>query len=219
MLEPTPDLMPLYHNRQSHDLSQCSLQLLYARLAWAIFPSLSGYLGKPGVFRRLLVSSKDNRGRVTWKETDEMTSERLRAKVAASRSQSPKKRQRAAEQSQENRGDTMHDARNSSKSADGHSLKRRNVDGTATGMMSENSLPGNLTLPTPPSSASFGSDGHQGSARDVQEYEEDMLFEAELSGLHAEERPPSFYPGHRRIARMKNIWLGRNRPEGYQPPD
>jgi hypothetical protein len=40
LLEPTADIGQLYHNTRLN-ISQCSLEFLFARFAWSIFPSLS----------------------------------------------------------------------------------------------------------------------------------------------------------------------------------
>ncbi|KAH7317341.1 hypothetical protein BKA65DRAFT_361708, partial [Rhexocercosporidium sp. MPI-PUGE-AT-0058] len=43
MLEPTPDIGQIYHNTLLRK-PRCSIEFLFARFAWAIFPSLSGFL-------------------------------------------------------------------------------------------------------------------------------------------------------------------------------
>ena len=50
MLEPTPDIGQLYHNRPVR-VPGCSVEFLYARFAWSIFPFLSGFVSKPGTSR------------------------------------------------------------------------------------------------------------------------------------------------------------------------
>ena len=93
MLEPSPDLTQLYHNVQVQPPLKCQPSFLYARFAWAIFPSLAGFLSKPGVSRYLLLSRNTSTGREFVAE-EIAKPEQLRAKVSASRSRSPKKRQR-----------------------------------------------------------------------------------------------------------------------------
>lgn len=53
LIEPSPLIESLYHNRELHDF-RSSIQLLFARFAWTIFPLLHGFLtgGEP---RRLLL--------------------------------------------------------------------------------------------------------------------------------------------------------------------
>jgi hypothetical protein len=46
LLEPTSDIGQLYHNT-CVNIPQCSLEFLFARFAWSIFPSLTGFLSWP----------------------------------------------------------------------------------------------------------------------------------------------------------------------------
>jgi hypothetical protein len=62
ILEPTPDIGQLYHNVKTHPLLLCNPRFLYARFAWALFPSLTGFLSKPGVSRYLVLVKKSERG-------------------------------------------------------------------------------------------------------------------------------------------------------------
>ncbi|KAK5157629.1 hypothetical protein LTR04_005391, partial [Oleoguttula sp. CCFEE 6159] len=262
MLEPTPDITPLYHNVRVHDLWQCSLQFLYTRLAWAIFPSLSGFLSKPNTTRLLLIA-KEETGRTRWVEVEENTSTRLQVKVAASRSQSPKKRNRANEQSDYD-WDTYEEE-------DMHSVKRQKLTASARDAASvqqiehqsssEASLDSGLkrsfdrdlldndseifstSFPyasdgvrpttaavsqTPPTSQEINPDGdtHANSKKSAfGEQDEDALASAELDEdlkfqqtwfpdfeqCTEHQKPTSWYPGWRRVERLKRQWLKRAR--------
>ncbi|KAF2221648.1 hypothetical protein BDZ85DRAFT_251369 [Elsinoe ampelina] len=153
-----------------------------------------------------------------------MPIERLRARIAASRSRSPKKRQRATDQDLEDSHDAKQGRHCLTANTSARPAKRRTSEHISTGTMPPRTSLARLPLTTPPSPASFRSDQDQGqdqnkekwSTRSLQELEQDMVFEAWLSGLSAQERPPSFYPGYRRVARMKDDWLRRSRPQTYQ---
>jgi hypothetical protein len=76
-LEPTSDIGQLYHNVRVYP------RLLYARFAWALFPSLSAFLSKPNT-PRLLVMAKDGGAGTEWVEEVVTRPEQLRAKVSVS---------------------------------------------------------------------------------------------------------------------------------------
>jgi hypothetical protein len=92
MLEPTTDIGQLYHNRRV-SIPQCSLEFLYSRFAWAIFPSLSGFLSRPGR-RRLVVRLRGDGGERVIEEVN-TNALSLAKRATASRSTSPTKRSRA----------------------------------------------------------------------------------------------------------------------------
>lgn len=56
MLEPTPEIGQSYHNG-SIKVPGCSVEFLYARFAWSIFPFLSGFVSKPGTSRLIIRSN------------------------------------------------------------------------------------------------------------------------------------------------------------------
>jgi len=91
MLEPTSDIGLLYHNTRLN-IPQCSLQFLFARFAWSIFPSLSGFLSRPYT-SRLVVRSEAYTGERVVEEVETVV---LGRKATASRSNSPTKRSRIA---------------------------------------------------------------------------------------------------------------------------
>jgi hypothetical protein len=91
MLEPTPDIGQLYHNTRV-DIPQCSLEFLFARFAWSIFPSLAGFLSRPST-SRLVVRLNADGERVVEEVTNPLL---LGRKATASRSNSPTKRSRVA---------------------------------------------------------------------------------------------------------------------------
>lgn len=92
MLEPTPDIGPLYHNTRV-SIPQCSLEFLFARFAWSIFPSLSGFLSRPSRSRLVVRLKADTGERVTEEITNTGV---LGRRATASRSNSPTKRSRIA---------------------------------------------------------------------------------------------------------------------------
>lgn len=96
MLEPSPDIGPLYHNCEVHPIRNCAAQFLYARFTWLIFPGLTRFLSKPSIRRTVVRIRSDERGRA--REVIEVTEmEYIKVGAAASRGSSPKKRARAAE--------------------------------------------------------------------------------------------------------------------------
>ncbi|KAK4981248.1 hypothetical protein LTR28_000004 [Elasticomyces elasticus] len=260
MLEPTPDITPLYHNVRVHDLWQCSLQFLYTRFAWAIFPSLSGFLSKPNTTRLLLVT-KEETGRTRWVEVEENTSTRLQGKVAASRSQSPKKRNRANEpkdydwdafekegvhsvkrqkftasaqdtasvQDTEDKSDREASLDSGfNRSSDRVLLDNDNqTSSTSFSHTSDSVRPTAAAMPqTPSTSQEMNSDEgtHADSEKNAfAEQDEDALASAELEEdlefqrtwfpdfeQHTEhQKPISWYPGWRRVERLKRRWMER----------
>lgn len=91
MLEPTSDIGQLYHNTRVR-IHQCSLEFLYTRFAWSIFPSLAGFLSRPGK-SRLVVRLNADSTRLIEEVPNSIT---LARRAAASRSNSPTKRSRVA---------------------------------------------------------------------------------------------------------------------------
>jgi hypothetical protein len=91
MLEPTSDIGQLYHNTRVI-IPQCSLEFLFARFAWSIFPSLSGFLSRPARSRLVVRVNADGK-RFVEEVTNPLV---LRKNATASRSNSPTKRSRMA---------------------------------------------------------------------------------------------------------------------------
>ena len=89
MLEPTTDIGQLYHNTRVN-IPQCSVEFLFARFAWSIFPSLSGFLSRPAK-SRLVVRVNTEGERFVEEVTNPLV---LGKKASASRSNSPTKRSR-----------------------------------------------------------------------------------------------------------------------------
>ncbi|KAG4439238.1 hypothetical protein IFR05_005276 [Cadophora sp. M221] len=88
MLGPTTDIGQLYRNTRIC-IPQCSLEFLYSRFAWAIFPSLSGFLSRPGRSRLVVRSKADTGERVTEEVTNSIL---LARRATTSGSTSPTKR-------------------------------------------------------------------------------------------------------------------------------
>lgn len=85
-LEYTPDLGPLFHNTQV-DITKASIQFLFARFAWSIFPSTASFLASPPNTR--LIVRCDN---ATLESIiEEATPIWLAARSTQSRSNSPTK--------------------------------------------------------------------------------------------------------------------------------
>jgi hypothetical protein len=194
MLEPTPDLGQLYHNVHVQRPLQCNVRFLYARLAWALFPSLSGFLSKPGVSRYLQIV-KFTLQRPEWVEEEVTDSGKLRAKVSASRSRSPKKRRAAEEDRCDKiqRDELFPDWK-----------KRRIYDAPGMGRSAPEHDQPVTQLPTQPSREQL---------EDL-EFEEDLQLQrkylpnfGEASGT-----PPSWYPGWRRVERLRASWISQGRP-------
>jgi HNH endonuclease len=89
MLEPTSDIGQLYHNTRVN-IPQCSPEFLFARFAWSLFPSLSGFLSRPAKSRLVVRLNADGE-----RSVEEVTNPFvLGRKATASRSNSPTKRSR-----------------------------------------------------------------------------------------------------------------------------
>ena len=92
LLEASPELEYLYHNRRLQSVCS-SIQMLFARFAWTVFPLLKGFL-VCRERRRLLLTNEimENSGTrdgfVSWEKC---------VQLSKSRSQSPKKRRRDGE--------------------------------------------------------------------------------------------------------------------------
>jgi HNH endonuclease len=200
MLEPTPDIGQLYHNVKTHPLLQCNPRFLYARFAWALFPSLAGFLSKPGVSRYLFLARKGERG-VEWVEEEVAKPEELRARISASRSRSPKKRQRATNVNPHEDVET-----------DGLpeiSLKRQrgSISMTADWKKATSAgLEDHVLIYQPESTAQVCEDE---LARI--ELEEDMELQRRHIDLASSAMPPSWYPGWRQIQRLKVKWITHGR--------
>lgn len=197
MLEPTPDIAQLYHNVHVQSPLLCNARFLYARLAWAIFPSLSGFLSKPGVSRYLQVV-RFTLQRPEWVEEEVMGSEKLRAKVSASRSRSPKKR-RAAEGDRydEIQGDELFPE-----------PKKRRIDHAPN--MGQNATGHDQLVTQLPTQLS-------GEQLEDLEFEEDVQLQRKYLPNFGEESdtPPSWYPGWRRTERLKASWISQGRPADF----
>ena len=267
ILEPTPDITPLYHNVRVHDLGQCSLQFLYSRLAWAIFPSLAGFLSKPNT-TRLLHVTKEEAGRVRWVEVEENTSTKLQARVAASRSQSHKKRKRANEldgcdrdtleredtrflkrqkftastrdaapvQDIERKGNSEASSYSNSESSFANGLLDHNNETFSTSFPHESGgvmLTTAVVPQTMPTwqDINFNEGTYAGSGKTAfDEQTEDALASSELEAdlefqrswfpdfenSPEHQQPISWYPGWRRIDRLKQQWLKQARPNPAQ---
>ncbi|KAI1499251.1 hypothetical protein F5X99DRAFT_390776 [Biscogniauxia marginata] len=88
-LKPTGDILPLYHN-VTVDVVSCAAEFLFARFAWAIFPSLSAFLTQAA--RPRLVVQTDQRTR--QRRAIELDSVTLDKMANISRSSSPTQRSR-----------------------------------------------------------------------------------------------------------------------------
>jgi hypothetical protein len=88
MLEPTRDIGVLYHNTRL-SMPFCSLEFLFARFAWSIFPSLSGFLSRPARSRLVFRSDPQTGQRLQEEVSNSIL---LGRKAAASRSNSATKR-------------------------------------------------------------------------------------------------------------------------------
>ena len=91
MLEPTSDIGQLYHNTRVN-IPLCSPEFLFARFAWSLFPSLSGFLSRPAR-SRLVVRLNADGERLIEEVINPLV---LGSKATASRSNSSTKRSRMA---------------------------------------------------------------------------------------------------------------------------
>jgi hypothetical protein len=213
MLEPTPDLAQLYHNVEVHPLMQCSPQFIFARFAWAIFPSLSTFISKPGVSRYLRILKTFSTG-AAYVEEEISGTEKLRAKVSASRSRSPKKRQRAAEQQNNDTEDATSSSRKKrrrvSKSSSDPSLKTPRED-------LESMIP--RAFWTADQRLKYTKMELPEEQLAEVELEEDLDFQRKSLPHFAEDGslqgPPAWYPGWRRIQRLKDKWRAETRPPDF----
>jgi HNH endonuclease len=95
MLESSSDIRPIYHNTLVHPILDCAIQFVYARFAWAIFPSLSTFLSRPGV-KRTVVRLRSDENKVTREVIEIRDMSDLKLAADASRSSNPRKRSRLA---------------------------------------------------------------------------------------------------------------------------
>jgi hypothetical protein len=93
MFFPKGDLSQLYHNVEIHPVPHCCPEFLFARFAWSVFPLLGGFLSRRAP--RFVVTVNAETGERTPKEISDLRP--LQAKAATSRSRSPQKRPRLAE--------------------------------------------------------------------------------------------------------------------------
>ncbi|EGX87738.1 hypothetical protein CCM_09360 [Cordyceps militaris CM01] len=106
-VEPSPEFGYLYHNRVTQGL-RVSEELLFARLAWSIFPLLSSFL-KSKIPRRLCLRSSNDNGRTATGPffASAEQCEDLLTKGNKSRNASPKKRGRPEDCVQEADTDSL----------------------------------------------------------------------------------------------------------------
>ena len=196
-LQTAPDQAALYHNVATHSL-QCEPRFLYARFAWAILPSLGGYLSgsKP---RRVKIWNETD---ADWKE-EVLHGEKLRERVSGSRSRSPRKRARRPEQS---------DAETQ--------VSEETTQSSRLSTRDQSSVIDNL----PEASLTSSAENHDANVlerHDSRSYDEDLELEQDMLTLQRtlpnietmteSQKPKTWYPGWRAIARMKNQWLDRDR--------
>jgi len=241
MLEPTPELGQLFHNVHVQPLWQCNARFLYARFAWAIFPSLAGFLSKPNAARRLIFVKADDT-HIEWVEEEVIGMEKWRARVSASRNCSPRKRQRAAElddlgivetieRSEAPPGGCKRRRQTSNKipspglssssgiepGADSEPKKNPGSnDSPQRGPQNQNLVPA-WVVATPSLSNDEFSD--EDPVRAAAELEEDLALQrTHIPNFHCLEKhqePPGWYPGWRSVERLKRRWINRSQPAGY----
>jgi len=211
MLEPTLDIGPLYHNTLLHSVTDCAVQFFYARFAWAIFPSLAAFLSKPGVKRTVVRVRNDGDG--TTREVAEITDKTdLKASAAASRSSSPKKRNRAEynyaydrdvqEDDQSGQRGQKRRRISSPTSSHGLNLDRRSWHG-ASATVSFSATDGSLAVAmTPPLPLQSKGDANL----------------KEASNDVDSPIPPFEYLGQKDIQRLKQEALAKQRPPDFEPP-
>lgn len=85
----------LYHNRALQGISQVSPELLFARLAWTIFPFLDDFL-RYGLARYLSIAARDGSSTSTARRVEPEKCKEYSSKASRSRNPSPKKRGRRA---------------------------------------------------------------------------------------------------------------------------
>jgi len=242
VLVATPDIGQLFHNVPLQPITQCNPRFIYARFAWAIFPFLAGFLSRANTTRRLMYVKTIDR-KIQWHVEDVVGMEKWQVKAAASRSRSPKKRQRAAEVNDledtdyvdtaevsppkrkrrrqlgdrirpwgsTSASDTDRDSNHQKDSA------RNSSPDTSSGSQKLETARG-VSYPSPKSDELLEDDPN----RDAVELQEDMAeqraFIPNFYNLPEHQQPPLWYPGWRRVARLKKRWLTKARPTDYEPP-
>lgn len=203
MLAPTPDLAQLYHNVEVHAPFNCHPNFVYAHLAWAIFPSLTGFWTKPGVKRTVLLRKDTDNGRKLVEEEIVYTPQ-FRARIVASRSCSPKKRQRAqetdtAEQVNEDRLRSKRPLSDTSSDYTHGAGSHADTDETF------DQVDENGQGDTSPEGVAFSTNSHHPAQLEDDQY---ILsrFSPEALALC-----PSWYPGWRKIHEMREEWLRHER--------
>jgi HNH endonuclease len=196
MLEPTLDIGPLYHNTLLHSVIDCAVQFFYARFAWAIFPSLAAFLSKPSV-KRIVISVR-NDGDGTSREAVEVTDKTdLKVSTSASRSNSPKKRNRAV-YSVNNDKDFQSEQRGQ---------KRKQFSSSHATLSTQYNT--STSLSTTPDTMTSSS----------QPSKEDAELEEISNNLDSPILRAFEYPGQETIQRLKQNALAKQRPPDFEPPN
>jgi hypothetical protein len=185
------DQAALYHNVSAHPLGT-DAHFLYARFAWAIFVLLAPSLYKPDVIKVKML----NESKVDW-QVETIKGIQLRQRVNSSRSRSPTKRSR-----QPDDNDAEHDGVRTAKKQ-----KLSNTVGLSFGRtVSGPSLPH--------SDGDFDYNHHirlttsADPSLEAREIEHDLTL---LPRIPENYEPRSWYPGWRRVARLKAEWVDRDR--------
>jgi len=225
-LVPTPDTLPTFHNHLTLPLMAVAPELLYARFAYAIFPRLSAFLAG-GWSSKRVVRVKAGTGK-DQEIVDVAANEFRKPK---SRSASPKKRTRQERErdssvGQGNNGHLTDDCdavAALSVSPGGISgRKRKRSSSTATGKADSDS--DSDSEPLIPYLADFlKSDTHNHGRNPLNPDHPSDDNTTTTSLTPPSQIPPhiwesaNWYPGIKRVQKLKRSWILKQRPEGYVP--
>ncbi|KAH0563151.1 hypothetical protein GP486_002289, partial [Trichoglossum hirsutum] len=179
-------------------IGEVTPQFLFARFAWAIFPALSNFMkqGPKRYVTRVRADDSDET-ETLWSETDEQkpikTSKRKHGTIDTTTEESE------PEQIQED----LH----TDKSLD--SLTSKELEALEASEMEEDLSAMRLRFPDfPPFEPTDYHSDHDDNQTETTQEQDQQLLDATWGTI-------SWYPGHRRAARLKEKWLKEQRPPSY----
>jgi hypothetical protein len=207
-LQAAPDQAALYHNVAARPV-QCEPHFIYARFAWAIISLLRAYLSKSTPRRVKVWVASENE----WQERI-MDGQQLRRYVRPSRSTSPTKRSRGLEDTDVEPEDLR--------------TTKRHKYSRSVATESESTAQSTVTGPSLAGDADDCSGCihvHESadSADEQGELEEDLVLMRrrfpQLEGMPESQKPMSWYPGWRRVERLKQTCIAADRRRSVPSPD
>ncbi|KAI9769518.1 MAG: hypothetical protein M1840_003995 [Geoglossum simile] len=198
-LEPTIDIGPAHHNQRLLPIDEVTPQFLFARFAWAIFPALSNFMRQGA--KRYVTRVRANDGNKTetlWAETGEQKPTKGSRQKRGIRTDSI-----AEESGPEQIQEDIH----MDESLD--SLLSEELKALEASEMEEDLSAVKLRFPDFPPFKPTDYDGdHIDDQAEATQKRDQQALDATWGTI-------SWYPGHRRVARLKEKWLKEQRPPSY----